>query len=172
MSMTTEVTLAYEGAPSCIDCQRNGVPVCEHVGFTGAAWTHLLGQAVHVPGLDDTYQHRMVSVAVAQDRKTVTLTVETDRPIHHDLARHLSTYLHLPAKAAVQAVHHETGDVLEEGHYDRFLAPGMQVAVDRDLYTVVSVDHPNRTETGSSDGPDVQVARLAPVAADTIRAAT
>lgn len=172
MSMTTSVSLAYEGAPSCTDCQREGVPVCDHVGFTATAWDYLVGHAVHVPGLDDAYQHRLVSATVSPDRKTITLVVETDRPIHHDLARHLSTYTHLPAKAAVQVVHHHTDEILEEGHYDRFLAPGMQVAVDRDLYTVVTVDHPNRTETGSSDGPDVQVARLAPVTADTIRAAT
>jgi hypothetical protein len=170
--MSTAVSLAYEGAPSCIECQRVGVPVCDHVGFTATAWDYLIGHAVHVPGLDDTYQHRLTSADVSADRKTITLVVETDRPAHHDLARHLSTYTHLPAKALVQAVHHETGDVLEEGHYDRFLTPGMQVAVDRDLYTVVSVDHPHRTETGSSDGPDVQVARLAPVVVDAIRAAT
>jgi len=170
--MTTTVDLAYEGAPSCTECQRIGIPVCDHVGFTATAWDHLMGHAVHVPGLDDAHQHRLVSATVSPDRKTITLVVDTDRPLHHDLARHLSTYTHLPAKAAVQAVHHETGDVLAEGHYDRLLEPGMQVAIDRDLYTVASVEHPARTETGSSDGPDVQVARLVPVAADTIRAAS
>lgn len=169
MPMTTTVTLAYEGAPACKDCQLEGIPVCGHVGFNANAWDHLLGGAAHVPGLDNGYTHVVRSIDISGDRKTVTLTVDTERPQFHDLARHLSTYLEVRAKAAVRAVHHETGETLEEGWYDRFLIEGMQVAIDRDLYHVRKVEHPNRNENGAAETVDLQVAHLAPIPVDIIQ---
>lgn len=171
MKMTTVATLQFEGPPSCQDCQRQGIPVCTHNGFNEEAWDYLIGQGVHVPGLDMAYEHVLKAVDISADRKTVGLRVETSRPRFHDLARHLSTYTDVRAKAAVRAVHHETGQVLQEGHYDRFLTEDMQVCIDRDLYTVRRVEHPNRNEYGHADDVDVQVAHLAPVAADVIRPA-
>lgn len=162
--MTTTVTLRYEGAPSCVDCQRNGLPVCGHVGFTPEAWDHLVGQGVHVPGLDPAYVHILRSAEILSDRKTISLVVDTERPDLMDLARHLSHRPEVRAKAAVRAVHHETGAQLEQGFYDRPLFEGMQVAIDRDLYTVARVEHPNRDPETGTAGQDIdwQVAYLVP----------
>lgn len=168
MGMTTTVTLAFEGPLSCRDCQRNGIPVCADIGFNDEAW-YVAGQQVHVPGLDNAYAHTIQHVEISADRKTVTLTVDTERPAFDNLARHLSFYTHRSAKAAVRAVHHETGDVLEEGFYDRFLTEGMQVAIDRDLFNVRRVEHPNRNENGVSESDvDLQVVHLAPIPVDVI----
>lgn len=166
--MTTVLTLQFEGPPACQDCQRIGVPVCNHNGFNAEAWDHLVGQGVTVPGLDPHYQHVLRAVDISEDRNTISLTVDTDRPRFHDLARHLSTHTDVRAKAAVRAVHHHTDDTLEDGYYDRFLTAGDQVCIDRDLYRVHSVDHPNRNDNGIAEGVDVQVARLVPVPVDPI----
>ena len=168
--MTTVVTLQYEGAPSCVDCQRIGVPTCTHVGFHTEAW-HVAGQAVHVPGLDDRYQHILRSVDISPDRKTVTLTIDTTRPFGLDLARQLSWR---PApKAQIHAVHHATGDVIETGHYDFLLQQDATVWHGDRQYTVASVEHPARDPvTGIADGPDIQVARLMPIASDPVQPAT
>lgn len=162
--MTTTFTLRYEGAPSCVDCQREGVPLCAHVGFNPEAWDGMIGQGVHAPGLDPAYPHIVRSAEIASDRKTITLTIDTERPDLMDLARHLSRRPDVNAKAAVRAVHHETGEQLEEGFYDHPLTEGMQVAIDRDLYAVVRIEHPNRDpETGAAGQEiDWQVAYLAP----------
>jgi hypothetical protein len=133
----------------------------------------LPGQAVTVPGLDNhgDYVHTLRSYSISGDRKTVALQITTQRPPHHDLARHLSTYPNVRAKAWVRGVHHETGDVLEEGHYDRHLIVGMSVAIDRDLYQVVKVEHPNRDpDTGVAADGDLQVAHLVPVDPETVTA--
>lgn len=170
MSMTTVLTMRYEGAPSCVDCQRIGMPECVHVGFNPEAWESLVARRVHAPGLDAAYDHILDSYEIGPNRKVVTLTVVTERPQFHDLARHLSLRTAVAGKAAVQAVHHETGAVLEEGHYDRFLQAGEQVAIDRDLYHVASVEHPNRDPvTGTCADVDLQIARLLPVPTDTVR---
>lgn len=165
MSMTTQVDLRYEGPDSCLDCQRTGIPRCGHIGFNPEAWDGLVGRAVTVPGLDtsDQYVHTLGSYAISDDRKTVTLHVSTDRARFHDLARHLSVRPEVQAKAAVRAVHHESGEVLEEGFYDRPLAVGMRVAIDRDLYDVRAVEHPGRNEYGIAADRDVQIAHLVPV---------
>lgn len=170
MSMTTVLTMRYEGVPSCVDCQRVGMPECVHVGFNPEAWESLVGQRVHAPGLDAAYDHTLVNYEIGANRKVVTLTVATERPQFHDLARHLSLRNLPQAKAAVRAVHHETGEKLEEGFYDRFLQEGEQVAIDRDLYHVASVEHPNRDPvSGTAPHIDLQVARLVPVPAETVQ---
>ena len=162
--MTTTFTLLYEGAPSCVDCQRQGVPVCAHVGFNPEAWDGLIGRGVHAPGLDSAYAHILRSAEIASDRKTITLLVDTERPHLMDLARHLSRRPEVQAKAAVRAVHYESGELLEEGFYDRPLSEGEQVAIDRNVYTVTKIEHPNRDpETGAAgEEIDWQVAHLAP----------
>ncbi|MGH7743616.1 MAG: hypothetical protein ACREQ5_02170 [Candidatus Dormibacteria bacterium] len=162
--MTTTVTLAFEGPDSCQNCQRNGIPMCDHIGFNAEAWDYLIGHAVHVPGLDNSYQHWLQEVSISPDRKTITLVTETQRPQFHDLGRHLSTYVDVRAKAAVQAVHHETGETLEEGFYDRFLHEGQQVCVGCNLYHVHKVEHPHRNDNGIAlNDIDLQVAYLAPI---------
>jgi hypothetical protein len=167
MPMTTTVTLAYEGAPSCVDCQRAGVGVCDHVGFTETAWVYLPGQAVHVPGLDPAFTHVVHDAAVSPDRKTVTLVVSTERPQFADLARHLSM-LHSP-KAAIRAVHADTGDVLAEGRYDAPLADGDLVYINGTRHSVVSTEWPDRSESGTSTtGFDTQVVRLSPIPEESV----
>lgn len=167
-TMTTTVTMAYEGAPACVTCQEIGHPVCDHVGFTARAFDHMLGRTVHVPGLDDRYKHWLRSVDITDHRKTVEFTVDTERPPLHDLARHLSIYPDVRAKAAIRAVHHQTGDVLQEGAYDRFLRADEQIAIDRTPYHVDRVEHPNRNALGFVDdgGVDLQVAHLVPIPAE------
>jgi len=162
--MTTTFTLRYEGAPSCVDCQRKGVPVCAHVGFNPESWDGMIGQGVHAPGLDPAFVHVLKSAEISSDRKTITLVIDTERPPMVDLARHLSRRHDVRAKAAVRALHHETGEQLEEGWYDQPLVEGMQVAIDRDVYHVAKVEHPNRDpETGAAGQEiDWQVAHLAP----------
>jgi hypothetical protein len=163
MSMTTTMTFAFEGPDSCLDCQRAGIPTCTHIGFSDAGFAYVPRQRVRAPGLDNAYDHIVRSCAVSPDRKTVTLVVVTERPQFLDLARHLSV-LGGP-KAAVRAVHHETGEVLEEGRYDWLLQTGQQVHIDTDEYRVVLVEHPNRNEFGVCEGTvDLQVAHLKPVA--------
>lgn len=170
MAMTTTLTLRYEGAPACMDCQREGIPVCAHVGFTPEAWDYMVGQSVHAPGLDDAYAHVLQRVEIAVDRKTVTLTVETHRPPLLELARHLSTLTDHRIKAAVQAVHHETGEVLAEGRYDAWLQPGQQVYINGELHVVQDIEHPNRNEFGTcGDKPDLQVAKLMPTPVEPIQ---
>ena len=169
--MTTTLTLAYEGPPSCRDCQRDGIPVCDHIGFTAEAWNYLMGQQVHAPGLDPRHEHTLTDLGVSEDRKVVTLTVSTDRPPYADLSRHLSVMG--GAKTFVRAVHHDTDDVIEEGRYDFFLRAGDTVYHGTDEYLVQSIEHPARDPvTGIATGPDVQVARLAPVSTEPIRPAT
>lgn len=170
-SMTTVVSLRFEGPDSCAACQQQGVVLCDHIGFNAEAWDSLPGKAITVPGLDPTYEHAVQAYVISADRKTLTLTVATDRPRFHDLARHLSVLHDVRMKASVRAVHHETGVVLEEGAYDRPLAEGMQVAIDRHLFHVRKVEHPYRDEHGMATGPegDVQVAHLVPVATPTVR---
>lgn len=161
MGMTTMVTLRYEGAPSCVDCQRVGVPVCTHVGFHEEAW-QVTGQGVHVAGLDDRYEHVLRSVDVAPDRKTVTLVIDTVRPHGTDLARQLSW--RPGPKSYIQAVHHDTGDTIENGRYDFLLQQGQTVYHGADRYVVHTVEHPARDPvTGIADGPDIQVATLKPM---------
>lgn len=168
MGVTSTVTLAFEGHPACVECQHKGIPVCDHVGFNHAAWVNIPGTAVHVPGLDRTFAHVVTGVEISADRKTVTLTTETQQPEYHDLARHLSLRPDWRAKAWVRAVD-ETGSTLEEGYYDRPLNEGENVAIDRDLFLVVSVEHPNRDETGVARDPgDLQVATLRPIPMDPI----
>lgn len=177
MPMTTTATFRYEGPPACVDCQRAGVPVCAHIGFNPEAWEGMIGRQVHAPGLDPRcdgpdaqYAHTLTTYQISDDRKTLTATIQTDRPQFHDLARHLSLRTLLPAKAAVRAIHHETGEKLEEGCYDRFLRPGEQVAIDRDLYHVASVEHPHRDPvSGTAPDVDLQVARLVPVPTETVQ---
>lgn len=163
MSMVTTLTLTYEGPPSCADCQREGVVLCAHIGFNIEAWDYLLGVPVNGPGLDPAYVHTVRNVEISSDRKTIALTVETDRPGLLELARHLSTLTDHRIKAPVKAVHHETGVVLAEGRYDAWLQPGQQVYINGEPHVVQDIEHPNRNEYGSSGAkPDVQVARLVP----------
>lgn len=160
MPMTSTVTLAYEGPPSCRDCQREGIPSCAHIGFNPEAWG-LTGTAVMLPGLDPAYDHTVRGVEISSDRHTVTLTVDTDRPPLMDLARHLSVLA--GPKASVRAVHADSGAVLAELPLDAPLQPGQPVWINGALHVVVSVEHPNRGPSGVvADGPDVQVARLQP----------
>lgn len=172
MGMTTTFTMRFEGPPSCAECQRNGVSLCDHIGFHDEAWDGIVGRQVAAPGLERSpgYVHVLRAYEITDHRKTVVLTVETERPRFHDLARHLSLYGDPRAKAAVRAVHHETGEVLEEGHYDRFLVEGMDVCIDRDLYRVARVEHPNRDPvTGVAQGVDMQIAHLTPVPQETVQ---
>lgn len=168
MGMTTVLTLAYEGPPACINCTREGIPVCDHIGFTAEAWDHMTGQAVRAPGLDPgiDFRHTLRSVEIGPNRKTVTLTVDTERPRFADLSRHLSSYADPRAKAWIRAVHHQTGEALEEGHYDAFHRVDEQVCIDRDLYRVAKVEHPNRNEHGIAEAGDLQVIHLEPVPVD------
>lgn len=161
MPMTSTVTLAYEGPPSCRDCQREGIPSCAHIGFNPEAWG-LAGTAVMLPGLDPAYDHTVREVEISADRNTVTLTVDTARPPLMDLARHLS--VRAGPKAAVRAVHADSGVVLAEGAFDAPLQPGQPVWINGAPHEVVSVEHPDRGQHGAvvGDGPDVQVARLQP----------
>lgn len=160
--MTSTVTLAYEGPPSCRDCQRDGIPSCPHMGFSGSAWAEIVGTLVTVPGLDPTFRHTVTAVDISSDRKTVTMTVDTERPAMLELARHLST---LPGpKAHVQTVHADTGDILADGAYDAFLQAGQQVWINGKPFLVTDVDHPYRhpqygTTTSS---PDIQIATVTP----------
>lgn len=167
--MTSTITLAYEGAPACRDCQRDGAPVCAHVGFNAEAWIMLPGSAVHVPGLDPLpdYQHIVLDVSISEDRKAVTLTVATRRPPHTELARHLTT---LPGpRAAVRGVHHDTGDVLATNELDAPLRPGQRVHVNGVPHQVERVEYPNRGAGGAADdGVDEQVAWLRPLDPETV----
>ncbi|WP_132120903.1 hypothetical protein [Actinocrispum wychmicini] len=162
--MTTTVTLAYEGPPSCKDCQREGIPVCAHIGFNAEAWVDLPGSTVMVPGLDPAYAHTVRDVTISSDRNTVTLTVDTARPLQMDLARHLSLISTTP-KAWIRAVHGDTDETLTEGGFDAFLQQGQQVWVAGAPYVVSAVDHPSRhPEHGTVDGGrDWQVATLRPM---------
>lgn len=162
MSMSTTVTLAFEGAPSCVDCQRTGIPVCSHIGFNAEAWVGMSGNRVHVPGLDPAFHHILRSVEISPDRKTVTLVVDTERPPMLELARHLST-LDGP-KAMVRTIHADTGETLTEGALDAFLQPGQPVSIGGAPHTVTTVDHPNRhTDHGTVDGGiDWQIATVQP----------
>jgi hypothetical protein len=165
MPMTTVVTLAYEGAYSCLDCQRIGIPVCAHIGFNADAWVGMAGTRVHVPGLDADerqFQHTLRGVEISADRKTVTLTIDTERARHLDLARHLST--RPGPKAMIRAHHATTGEQLAEGGFDAFLQHGEPVWVGGAAYTVVSVDHPHRDpDRGVADlDLDWQVVQLQP----------
>lgn len=171
MPMTTTLTLAYEGAPACIDCQRLGVPVCADVGFNAEAWDYMVGQAVHAPGLDPAFDHVVRGIDIAADRKSLTYTVDTYRPPLLELARHLSTLTDNRAKAAVQVVHHETGETLAEGRYDAFLQPGQMVCINGAPHVVADVEHPNRhPEYGTcGDKPDLQVAKLMPTPVEPIQ---
>lgn len=171
MGMTTTLTLRYEGAPACMDCQRDGVPVCAHVGFNTEAWDYMQGGAVNVPGLDPAYVHTVSGIEISSDRKTVSLTVDTSRPALLELARHLSTLTDNRAKAAVRAVHHETGDVLAEGRYfDAFLQHGESVHVNGEPHVVVGEpEHPNRNEFGVASEVDVQLVRLMPTPVEPIQ---
>jgi hypothetical protein len=163
--MTTTFTLRFEGPPSCADCQRAGIVVCDHIGFNDEAWAGIVGRQVTAPGLDLSpgYVHVLRAFDIVDHRKTVVLTVDTDRPRFHDLARHLSIHGDHRAKASVRAVHHDTGEVLEEGDYDAPLREGQQVCINRDVYQVHRVEHPNRNAAGIAAGVDVQVAHLVPV---------
>lgn len=169
MAMTSTVTLAYEGAPACRDCQRIGEPVCSHVGFNPEAWINLPGTAVHVPGLDPLpdYQHIVRHATVSEDRKAVTLIVDTRRPLHLDLARHLTT---LPGpRAVIRGVHHDTGDVLALTEADAPLHAGQRVHVNGDPHHVVRVEYPHRDPDGvATAGVDEQWAYLRPLDPETV----
>lgn len=165
MPMTTTVTLAFEGAPACQSCQQQGVPVCAHVGFNAAAWDGLAGTRVHLPGLDpdvDTYVHLVRTVEISADRKTATLTVDTQRSPGLDLVRNLSV-LDGP-KALVRTVDDETGTMLSEGGYDAALYLGQAVWIGGAPFQVVGIDFPHRDPVTGSSGahPDWQVARVQP----------
>lgn len=159
--MTTTVTIAYEGPPSCRDCQRDGIPVCAHMGFNDAAWAGIPGTVVQLPGLDPAFRHIATAVDISVDRKTVTLSVDTDRHPMLELARHLSM---LPGpKARVRTVHADTGDTLTDGAYDAFLQHGQEVWINGEPFTVTTVDHPNRhPDHGTADGVDIQIAVVTP----------
>jgi hypothetical protein len=143
MPMITTVTLVYEGPSACIECQRQNIQICAHIGFTAEAWTELLGGTVMVPGLDNSYTHTLRDAVVSADRKTITLTVDTDRPSQLDLARNLSVISTTP-KAWVRAVDADTGVALCEGAFDAFLQQGQQVWVGGAPYVVSTVDQPGR----------------------------
>jgi hypothetical protein len=176
MAMTTTLTLVYEGAPACIDCQRLGVPVCDHVGFHPEAWDHVQGETVNAPGLDPRFVHVVRAIDIAPDRKTLTYTVETDRPPMLELGRHLSILTDHTIKAVVRAEHHETGEVLADGRYDAFLREGQEVCINGLPHVVVGEpQHPNRhPEYGTcrGDQPDLQVAKLAPISVEPIQVVT
>lgn len=162
MAMTTTVVLRFEGPDACRDCQRDGIPVCAHIGFNEAAWIGMPGRLVHVPGLDPGFEHTLRAVDIAADRKTVTLSIETARPALLDLARHLST-IGSP-KAMVRAVN-PAGETLAEGAYDAPLQLGQQVWINGVTHTVTGEDYPNRHPVHGTvaDGPDWQVATVEPV---------
>lgn len=171
MPMRTTLTLTYEGPPSCADCQREGIPLCDHIGFNPESWDHVIGENVNAPGLDAAFVHTVRSVDISPDRKTLTYTVDTYRPPMLELARHLSTYTDHRAKANIQAVHHESGDELAAGLYDAFLQEGQQVYVQGVPHVVQAIDHPNRNEHGTcEDKPDLQVAKLMPTPVEPIQA--
>lgn len=172
MSQQITFTMRYPGPPSCADCQREGIPLCAHIGFNPESYEPLLGRLVHAPVLNPGYEHTLTGYQISDDRKTIALTVDTDLPHMMDLAQHLSTYGVPNAKAWVRAVHHETGETLEEGHYDRPLVEGMAVCIDRVPYTVAAVEHPNRNANGVAPDGDLQLARLVPVPMDDLRATT
>lgn len=163
--LTSVLTLRWEGPPACADCAAEQVPVCGHVGFDpdSEGWTQLIGCAVHVPGLDAEHPHVLRTVDISGDRKTVTFTVDTERPAHTELIRHLSV-IDTP-KAHVRGVHHESGEILIEGRYDAPLQVGQRVYVAGDPHVVVGEpEYPNRDEQGIAGAlPDVQVVQLMPV---------
>jgi hypothetical protein len=159
--MTSTFTLAFEGPPACIDCTRQGIPSCSHIGFNAEAWD-IGGQQVTAPGLDERYTHTVTHVEISADRKTVTITVDTERPPLMDLARHLSTRADPVTKAAVRAVDNDTGEVLGEGRFDAFLVDGQPIYIGGKPYTVASTSHPGRNEHGvvPNGGVDWQEARV------------
>lgn len=163
MPMTTNVTVQYEGPPACIECRTNGVEVCSHTGFNPDVWGTLLHHSVLVPGLDPTFTHTVRAVEISTDRKTATLTVETERTPVMELGRNLSI-LSTP-KALVRAVHTDTGEVLAEGGYDCYLQQGQQVWINGEPHLVTAVEHPHRDPDSGSSGehPDWQVATLQPM---------
>jgi hypothetical protein len=132
------------------------------MGFNEEAWIGIPGTAVMVPGLDPAFRHTATAVAISDDRKTVTLTVDTDRHPVLELARHLST---LPGpKAMVRTVHAATGETLTDGLYDAFLHQGQEVWINGAPFLVNAVEHPGRHPDHGTvdDGPDVQVATVTP----------
>lgn len=138
------------------------------ITLTGAhalGWGPLPGQQVHVPGLDPSFVHTVRDITVSEDRASTMLTVDTVRPPTLDLIQHLSVLGDGRAKAAVRAVHAETGAVLAEGRYDAPLQQGQDVWIGGAPYTVSSVEFPHRHPeygTAPRDQVDWQVATVAP----------
>lgn len=171
MAMMTMVSVAYDGPPVCGACHQQGAEVCAHIGLNADAYDVLKGYSIHVPGLDPAFTHILREWDMAEDRKTITLMVETIRDPGMDLGQNLSV-LHGP-KARVVAVDETTGETLAEGRYDAPLRDGQLVYVNGVPHAVVATDWPNRTEHGRPlEGmEDYQRARLSSQPVDEIQAA-
>jgi hypothetical protein len=169
--MVTKVSVAYDGPPVCGACHAQGVEVCAHIGLNAEAYDVLKGYSIHVPGLDPAFVHILRDWALSEDRKTITLMVETVRDPGTDLGRHLSV-LHGP-KAHVVAVDETSGETLAEGRYDAPLHEGQVVYINGVPHAVVATEWPQRTEHGRpADGvEDYQRAVLSSQPVDEIQAA-
>lgn len=169
--MVTAVTVAYDGPPVCGGCHAAGIEVCGHVGLNPDAYRGLKGHGIHVPGLDPVYEHILVDWGMSEDRKLVTLTVETVRDPGTDLGQHLSV-LHAP-KAHVVAVDETTGETLVEGRYDAPLRVDQLVYVNGVPHAVTGTEWPNRIDGGRpADGvDDYQRVRLSAQPVDEVQAA-
>lgn len=144
--MTTNVSVMYDGPPVCSACHGHGLEVCAHIGLNAEAYDVLKGYSIHVPGLDPAFVHILRDWTMSEDRKTITLTVDTIRDPGTDLGRHLSV-LHGP-KTPVVAVDDTTGETLVEGRYDAPLHEGQVVYVNGIPHHVVATAWPHRTEHG------------------------
>jgi hypothetical protein len=170
--MVTKVSVVYDGPPVCGGCHAQGAEVCDHIGLNPEAYEVLKGYSIHVPGLDPAWVHILRDWTMSEDRKMITLVVETVRDPGTDLGQHLSV-LRGP-KARVVAVDEATGDTLVEGRYDAPLVEGQLVYVNGVPHAVVGTEWPNRTEHGRpADGvEDYQRVRLSSQPVDEIQAAS
>lgn len=169
--MVTAVSVAYDGPPVCSGCHAAGAEVCAHIGLNPDAYSTLKGYGIHVPGLDPAYTHVLTDWAMSEDRKLVTLTVETIREPGTDLGQHLSV-LDSP-KAHVVAVDEGSGETLAEGRYDAPLREGQSVYINGVPHAVLTTEWPNRTEHGRPpDGvEDYQRVTLASLPVDEVQPA-
>jgi hypothetical protein len=131
-------------------------------GFQPDSFAELLQLEIRLPGLDPTYTHTLVDVAVAADRNSADLTVRSQAPAALSLDRSLRVVSGTPT-AWVRVVD-QAGTTLAEGSYPAPLRPSQRVAVGADQYLVQTVTWPGRDpQTGMCTGDvDWQVATVIP----------
>ncbi|WP_447010003.1 hypothetical protein [Saccharothrix hoggarensis] len=110
--------------------------------FLPTSFSELLQRAIVLPGLDPSWEHTLIDIAVAEDGGSAELTMSSSPPEVPGMVGGLRL-THGSPTAAIR-VYDGAGVLLSEGRYPAPLREGQEIAVGDVHYRVVSTAWPGR----------------------------